>query len=625
MTEQVLANQTLVGQTLGQFSFKALLGVGGSSRVYRAERDKGGPLVQTVAIKILNNDLAEDPDFRKRFMEEANISASFNHPNILPILDAGELGRHLFIAMQFVDGSDLDDLIRRGALPLDRAMSILRQAAKALDAAHAHGLVHRDVKPGNFLLVLDERRGDHVYLTDFGIAKRGSAPTGLTRTGMFIGTAEYAAPEQIRNEQVDERADIYALGCVFYQCLTGIVPFDRPTEYAVLSAHLNEAVPSLSERRPDLPSGLDEVIATAMAKDKFQRYRSCGDLVAAAEAAAYPVKTAPPTKPILTTGSSPKPLTKPSLVPAGPNWWTTVWTRTAVRLAALALIVAVLGGVGTAGFILTRPAPTPSPPPTATPGTAPVISQVAATPITAGTAATATITWTTDVPSDSQVEYGISTATEPYGTLSPVDTAMVNSHSQTLLNLWTNSTYNYRVVSRDAVGHRVTSSNFRFVTAARAIALTPQAMVASLPEFPIPGYIIQSEETVTSTSFNGYRRSFTSTTANWGYVRIQVDVYGPTASAASLIPREPCNATFTSEPGKISSEVAVNGIGAGAKGCQYRFTGFLDAYEYITGTRNVLVSVLVTPRIRMDGADAMNAAISVAQRQLEIIDRLAPK
>ena len=192
--------------------------------------------------------------------------------------------------MRYVEGRDLSEIVREeGALGLGRTLFILDQVSSALDAAHEHDLVHRDVKPANVLLVGNT---DRVYLTDFGVAKPTTS-AGLTRTGFFIGTPDYSAPEQIEGRDVDARTDIYALGAMLYTCLTGFAPYARDTEVAVLQAHLLEPPPKLKDQRPDLPRGLDRVIATAMAKSKEDRYASCGELMEAAEAAAHERSTRP--------------------------------------------------------------------------------------------------------------------------------------------------------------------------------------------------------------------------------------------------------------------------------------------------------------------------------------------
>lgn len=270
---------SILGRELAGFRIEALIGRGGMGRVYRAiQLDLGRP----VALKVLSPDLSDDADFRQRFVHESRVAASIDHPNVLPIYDAGEVDGILYIAMRYVEGSDLRALIQREApLSTQRVLGFLRQAASALDAAHQRGLVHRDVKPGNFLIT-----EEHVYLTDFGIAREMAADRGMTRTNAFIGTLDYASPEQIRHEPLDARSDLYALACVFFECLVGSPPFDRPTEHAVMQAHLNDLPPSLRTFRPELPSALDDVFAVALAKMRDERYRTGRHFTQAFQAAA---------------------------------------------------------------------------------------------------------------------------------------------------------------------------------------------------------------------------------------------------------------------------------------------------------------------------------------------------
>jgi len=243
------------------------------SRVYLAEHVVLG---KKVALKLLARQLADDESFRERFLRESRVAAAMDHPHIVDIYDAGEADGRLFIAMRYIGGSDLRSLIKeQGAVPRERAVSILGQVALALDAAHARGLVHRDVKPGNILL----GSNDHVYLADFGVAKLTADPRGLTRTGYFVGTIDYAAPEQIRGEHVDARADVYSFGCLLYQCLTGDLPFARDSDVQLMFAHLEAPPPSLS--RHGFPAALDSLIAKAMAKQPADRYATCSEVVGA--------------------------------------------------------------------------------------------------------------------------------------------------------------------------------------------------------------------------------------------------------------------------------------------------------------------------------------------------------
>ena len=267
-----------IGTELGGYRILEQVGRGGTSVVYRAEHVRLGRLA---ALKLLSPGIGE-ADFSDRFLRESRLAASLDHPNIVPVYDAGEEDGLLYIAMAFVDGTDLKTLIgEQGRLPLRRALGIVGQIASALDAAHARGLVHRDVKPANILVGPEDR----AYLSDFGAVKE-LASAGMTRTGTFVGTLEYCAPEQIDGGEVDARTDVYALGCVLYEALTGKPPFHRPSEVAVLNAHLHSPPPQVSKEAPDVPVALDPVISKALAKAPLDRYATPGELVAAAKAAA---------------------------------------------------------------------------------------------------------------------------------------------------------------------------------------------------------------------------------------------------------------------------------------------------------------------------------------------------
>jgi YVTN family beta-propeller protein len=235
-----------------------------------------------VALKLVTPELALDERFRERFARETELAISLEHPNVVPIHDAGDVAGRLYLAMRLVPGTDLRKLLRgKNALEPSRALAICRQVANALDAAHAKGLVHRDVKPSNILL--DE--AEHVYLADFGLTRRVEEKGARAGEGRSIGTPAYLAPEQIEGGPVDGRADVYSLGCVLYECLTGEAPFVHGSRLAVAWAHLEEEPPSASERDSDLPEAIDAVLRGAMAKAPDERYRTCAALIAAAEAA----------------------------------------------------------------------------------------------------------------------------------------------------------------------------------------------------------------------------------------------------------------------------------------------------------------------------------------------------
>ncbi len=270
------------GSELGDFVLESVAGRGGMGVVYRARQKQPDRIV---AVKVISAELAEDQQFRVRFQREAAIAAQIEHPNVIPVHAVGEANGTLFIAMRFVEGLDLRALLaQEGQLEPARAASIIDQVAQALDAAHAHGLVHRDVKPANILVAAGAGR-EHIYLSDFGLSRRIAGSHGLTGTGAFIGTIDYVAPEQARGDRVDARTDVYSLGCVLFQCLTGSVPFPADNDLAKLYAHGSEPPPSVLARKPDLPPAFEAVLLRAMAKRPDDRYQSAGDLGRAALAA----------------------------------------------------------------------------------------------------------------------------------------------------------------------------------------------------------------------------------------------------------------------------------------------------------------------------------------------------
>jgi streptogramin lyase/predicted Ser/Thr protein kinase len=260
-----------IGSEVAGYRIESVLGRGGMGTVYVAVQSSP---TRKVALKLLRPELLADEAFRRRFEHESEAAASTEHPNIVPIYAAGESDGTLYIAMRYVEGTDLRDLISTGGpLAADRAIEIVSQVASALDAAHARGLVHRDVKPGNILL----DAGGNAYLSDFGLIKRSEVDTNLTKTGQFMGSIEYCAPEQIRGDPVDGRADVYSLGCVLFEAMAGRPPFTRETEIATLYAHLEEEPPSLSPGPPGPLRELDRVIAKAMAKRPVDRYATAGE------------------------------------------------------------------------------------------------------------------------------------------------------------------------------------------------------------------------------------------------------------------------------------------------------------------------------------------------------------
>jgi YVTN family beta-propeller protein len=266
------------GVEVAGYRVEELIGRGGMGEVYRAHDAR---LDRNVALKILAPRYADDDGFRERLLRESRLAASLDHSNVVPVYDAGEADAGFYLAMRYVDGADLRAVLRReGALAPARAVEIVSQIADALDAAHAKGLVHRDVKPSNVLI--DER--GHCYLADFGLTQSAS-DSGQVTDGSLLGTVDYVAPEQIRGDEVAGGADVYALGGMLFECLTGEGPFRRASEVATLYAHLEEDPPSASARHSALPAAIDAVFARALAKDPEERHSSCAELVADANSA----------------------------------------------------------------------------------------------------------------------------------------------------------------------------------------------------------------------------------------------------------------------------------------------------------------------------------------------------
>ena len=286
----------MVGDEFAGYRLRSVLGRGGMSAVYQAENPRLG---NVIALKILAPELAADDVFRTRFLEESRIAAAMNHPHVIPIHDMGSSGGLLYIAMRCVAGTDLRQMIsKRGRLQPDMAVFLLTQAARALDAAHHRGLVHRDVKPGNLLIERGNEDGDpdHLYLADFGITKTAMSRSGLSSSGQFLGTLDYVAPEQIRGMAVLGMADQYSLGCVLYECLTGQVPFEKDLDAAIIWAHVEEQPTRPTLLRPDLPPAVDEVFARVLAKQPGDRYENCREFMAAARGALGDMAVPPPAR-----------------------------------------------------------------------------------------------------------------------------------------------------------------------------------------------------------------------------------------------------------------------------------------------------------------------------------------
>jgi serine/threonine-protein kinase len=274
------AGSELTGRQLGHYLVGPVLGRGGMSVVYRATDQRLG---RPVALKVINDQLSSDPEFRGRFVEEARAASAIDHPNIVPLSDVGAAGPVLFIAMRLVDGIDLAELIRSGPPAPRRALALLNQVASALDALHAHGLVHLDVKPSNVLVARTESTGTEVaYLADFGLTRRG--PGGqLTASGDFLGSPSSASPAHLRGQPVGPASDEYSLACMMFCALAGNPPYTGSVS-DVITAHFRGELPSLAAAA-DLSPTMDRVLARAMAPGPTMRYPSCGDLIGAARRA----------------------------------------------------------------------------------------------------------------------------------------------------------------------------------------------------------------------------------------------------------------------------------------------------------------------------------------------------
>ncbi len=354
-----------IGASIGGYRIDGVIGRGGMGVVYAATHQR---LKRKAALKILSPELADDESFRERFIRESQLAASLDHPSVIPIYDADEEDGVLYLAMRYVDGLDLERLLeQRGRLSLDEALGVIEPVASALDAAHAHGLVHRDVKPANILI---ENETGRMYLTDFGLAKLASS-TGFTRTGSFLGTVHYCAPEQIEGRTVTSRADIYALGCVLFHCLAGQPPFARESEVAVIHAHLTEPPPAVTTLRPDLPRFVDGVVVTAMAKFPEVRYSRAHELVAALRAGEptpttveVPARPAPPSRPAPVLSPTTLEAAPPSPPPPAPPKRKKPWLLVGAVLAAVvaaAAAVAAIAVTRSGGEAVAKP-PASSPP-----------------------------------------------------------------------------------------------------------------------------------------------------------------------------------------------------------------------------------------------------------------------
>jgi Protein kinase domain len=346
------------GDEFAGYRIERRLGRGGMGILYLAVEPG---LERRVALKLIAPEAAADEVFARRFAEESRIAASIEHPNVVPIYAAGEERGVPFIALRYVAGSDLGRRIaREGRLTPDAAAALIAQVGNGLDAIHAAGLVHRDVKPANVLLS-GEPGSEHAYITDFGVARNVATESGLTQTGRFVGTLDYVAPEQISGQAIDARVDVYALGCLLFKLLTGEVPFPREGEAARLYAHLNDPPPAPSLYAPAVPMAIDDIVARAMAKSAEDRFPSAGDLGRAAEAALTGITVSIPERTVATGAAAtrdrealePEPRQAPTeKLPAEPE---NAGTRRPLLLGGLlaliaaAVVVALIASGGGAG------------------------------------------------------------------------------------------------------------------------------------------------------------------------------------------------------------------------------------------------------------------------------------
>ena len=322
----------------GHYRMESLIARGGMGEVYRAYDTQHD---RVVAVKLLNAHLVDDDAFRRRFDREARAAARLREPHVIPIHAYGEIDGRLYLDMRLVEGDDVSTVLtRNGPMPPAAAVDVIVQVAGALDAAHAEGLVHRDVKPSNVLL----DAGGFAYLVDFGIARSMAASADITGTGIPVGTVAYMAPERFEPDgRVDHRADVYSLACLLYQCLTGTPPFPDENPLALMQAHLHRQPPRLTDRAPGLPPAFDQVIATGLAKNPEDRYQTAGALAVAARHAMSQPQVRPATVPV---PHVPAPAPPPPARRDG-RWWL---IGAGIVLAGAAVAsAAIIGLPGTSG------------------------------------------------------------------------------------------------------------------------------------------------------------------------------------------------------------------------------------------------------------------------------------
>jgi serine/threonine-protein kinase len=269
-----MSSDPLLSKTLGNYEIVDRLGRGGMATVYRARQTN---MQRDVAIKVMSDELADDPQFIARFELEAQVIANLQHPRVLPVHDFGHEGELFYLVMRLIEGDTLYQRLLNGPLTLSVTNKFLGQIAEALDYAHNQGVIHRDLKPNNILL----DQWDNVYLMDFGLAKMLAASQQLTASGAMLGTPAYMAPEQWRGDPIDPRTDIYALGVILYEMVTGRLPFESDTPYSLMYKHLHDAPPSPREFLPNLPAAVEQVVIQSLTKEPGERFQTAGDLAAA--------------------------------------------------------------------------------------------------------------------------------------------------------------------------------------------------------------------------------------------------------------------------------------------------------------------------------------------------------
>ncbi|MFI6045098.1 serine/threonine-protein kinase [Nocardia sp. NPDC051321] len=344
------------GTIVGGYRVQGVLGAGGMGTVYLAKHPS---LPRMDALKVLSGELSNDHEFRTRFEREANLAAGLDHPNIVSVYNRGEEDGQLWIAMQYVDGTDASAELARDKHSMNplRALRITTEVGKGLDYAHRKGLLHRDVKPANFLLSSTEGDEERVLLTDFGVAKSNDDTTELTQTGSFVATIAYAPPEQLVGGHLDHRADIYSLACAFFKLLTGRNPYPATQPALVMMGHLHEPPPLATAVDPRLPASIDRVFARAMAKNPTERFNTCREFTDAAASALTPGYTPAPisTSPTYPVQSyDPRPNTDPRVTFSGPQTLAAVPANSRKRWVIGAgvgvVVVALAAGLGIWGL-----------------------------------------------------------------------------------------------------------------------------------------------------------------------------------------------------------------------------------------------------------------------------------